>query len=160
MSAPAAQANPGARAGRGAREEGVVLLLILILITTTIGAVYAFARVSVLGISSARQRMDRTRAELLARSSLDLAVQALRDDAASSDPVHSAIDYGEDAWALLNREPVVFPDAGMEVRFRIRDAGQRIDLNALLDGQGAAQPISARFLRLTELIAARDHEEF
>jgi type II secretory pathway component PulK len=134
--------------GRGrSREEGVVLLLVLVLVATTIGAVYAFARVSVLGVASARQRMDRLRAELLARSSLDVALQALRDDAASPQPLHKALESPEDAWAVLSRQPLVQPDEGMELQFQIRDAGQRIDLNALIDDKGVALPNSARFLR-------------
>jgi type II secretory pathway component PulK len=124
-----------------------VLLFVLVLITTTIGAVYAFARVSVLGVSSARQRMDRMRAELLARSSLSAALQALRDDAASPDPVHRALDFPEDGWALLGREPLAQPDTDLSVQVRVRDAGERIDLNSLLDPMGAALPQSPRFLR-------------
>jgi type II secretory pathway component PulK len=147
-----------------AREEGVVLLIILVLIATTIGAVYAFARVSLLGISGARQRMDRVRAELLARSSFDLAVRAITDDGQSTDPLHQSLEYLEDAWAVLSREPIVEAEAGMELRFRIRDAGQRINLNALLDEKGAALQNSPRFLkdaleRVIENIPGRKEEK-
>jgi len=124
-----------------------VLLLVLVLVATTIGAVYAFARITLLGVASARQRVDRTRAELLARTSLDLARRALFDDQNSPEPVHSQLDSAEDAWAVLSREPIVDPDTGMRVSIRIRDGGQRIDLNALLDEQGRAQQFSAPFLR-------------
>jgi type II secretory pathway component PulK len=151
---------------RGAREEGVVLLLVLVLIVTTIGSVYAFARVSLLGVSSSRQRADRARAELLARSSLNVALQAIADDGKTEDPLHRALEYEEDSWAVLSRRPVPALDENgdMEVRYRIRDAGQRIDLNALVDDKGAPLPNSQRFLRdalmlVIDALPGRDEEK-
>ena len=58
-------------------EEGVVLLMVLTVIVLTISAVYAFARTSMLSVMAERQRMHHTRAELLARSSIEVGIRAV-----------------------------------------------------------------------------------
>ena len=52
---------------RPGRDEGVVLLLVLVVIALTISSVFAFARTSVLEVMSVRQRAERVRAPALAR---------------------------------------------------------------------------------------------
>ncbi len=65
---------------RLAAEEGVALLLVLVVIVLSIGSVYAFARTALLSVMAQQQRGDRVRAELMARSAVHIAVRALQDD--------------------------------------------------------------------------------
>jgi len=117
-----------------AREEGVVLVLVIVLISLVVGSAYAFARSSLLDVMSARQRMDRVRADLLARSGTEMGVRALIEDLSSTDPLAQAIESPRDTWQILGAEPIEIPDVG-ELRIEIEDAGRRIPLNALVGGE-------------------------
>ncbi len=126
-------------------ESGVVLILVLVIIVLSIGTVYTFARRSLLDVLSARQRADRIRAELLARSGVSLALRALGEDRSSSDPLARAIESPRDPWVVLGLAPIEVPDG--ELRVQILDAGGRIPLRALLDDQGNTVAIARDFLR-------------
>jgi type II secretory pathway component PulK len=127
---------------RRRRDEGVVLVLVLVILVLTIASAYAFARVALLDVEGLRQRGDRARAEMLARSGFGIALRALRDDAASSQTGETL----RDAWALLGAQPYEL-EAGGEIRMRVRDSGSRVNLNGLVDEDGTAHPESPAFLR-------------
>jgi type II secretory pathway component PulK len=130
-----------------AREEGVVLLLVLVVIVLTISSVFAFARTSLLEVMSIRQRADRVRAQMLARSGYTVALLALEDDlAAPPDELAAVAETPLDAWYLVGQAPIPAPDGG-EIRLTIRDTGSRINLNGLVDEDGAPYPESRDFLR-------------
>ena len=126
-------------------ERGVVLLLVLVVIVLTVSTVYTFARRSLLDVLSARQRADRVRAELLARSGVSLALRALGEDRSGTDPLARALESPRDPWVVLSLAPIEVPDG--ELRIQVLDAGERIPLRALLDKEGKELPESRDFLR-------------
>jgi type II secretory pathway component PulK len=129
------------------REDGVVFLLVLVILVLTIGSVYAFARTTIVDVFSIRQRSDRARAELLARSGVDLAVRVLIDDSVlAADPYIAAQETEDDAWRWLSRAPIDVGSGG-HIELAIRDSGERINLNGLVDLEGKPLPESREFLR-------------
>ncbi len=127
-------------------EQGVVLLLVLVILTLTIGSVYAFQTRTIVDVIAVRHRADRARAELLARSGIDLATRAIVDDATSSDdPYAASQETADDAWRLLSRQPLELPGGGV-LELAIQDSGSKINLNGLVDETGARRPESAEFL--------------
>lgn len=132
---------------RTQREDGVVLLLVLVIIVLTIGSVYAFARTTVLEAMSSRQRTARVRAEILARAGIHIAVRTLIDDLyLSDDLMTTGVESPKDPWRLLSRTPIEIPGNGT-LRIRVDDAGSRISLNALVDEDGEPHSDSAGFLK-------------
>ena len=65
---------------RAGREEGVALLLVLVVIVMTIGSVYAFARTTLLDVMGMRHRTQLVRARMLAQSGIEIGKRALLDD--------------------------------------------------------------------------------
>ena len=128
-------------------DEGVVLLLVLVIVVLTVSTVYAFARTSLLAVHAQRHRADRVRAELLARSGVDIALRALVDDGIGApDQATAGLDTGIDGWALLGRTLIELPGGG-QLRIRVRDAGHRLNLNALVDATGRPHEQSRPFLK-------------
>jgi len=136
-------------------EEGVVLLLLLVIFVFTIGAVAAFARTSTLDILSSGQRIDRGRAALLARSGVDLATRAIVDDVLlTDDPVAQATDSSRDGWAVLSRSPI--PVEGGELRVSVADRGARIPISVLVTETGDRDPRGEAFLKVAVERIIRD----
>lgn len=131
---------------RPSDQEGVVLLLVLVILVALISTVYAFTRTTTLEVLSSRQRAERTRAEFLARSGERVAVRVLVDDIDLGEDLTRTLESERDDWALLGREPIDVPGGGV-LRVRIADAGARINLNALIDENGAVRLPSRPFLR-------------
>jgi type II secretory pathway component PulK len=143
----------------------VVLLLVLVVIVLTIISVYAFARTTVLEVIGLRQSVYRDRAELLARSGLELAYRALADDRSLEDEnsVSAQAETLRDAWAILGEEPISVPGGG-RLRVSIQDAGSRFNLNALIDAEGEPFADSRPFLaaaleRIIENMPGRPEEK-
>ena len=128
-------------------EEGVVLLLLLVIFVFTISSVYAFTRTATLDILSSGQRIDRGRAALLARSGVDLAIRAIVDDKArSDDPIARDIESGRDAWAVLSRSPIEVE--GGELQIEVSDGGTRIPMSALVGDTGDRTERAEDFLKV------------
>ena len=132
------------RSGPG--EEGVVLLLVLVIIVMSISSVWAFARTSALDVMGMRNRADRGRAMLLARSGVDVAVRAIKDDLQSGGPP-GRLETSHDPWFLLGETELELPDQGI-LRIRVRDMGGKINLNGLVNANGVAHEESRDFLIL------------
>ena len=132
------------RSGPG--EEGVVLLLVLVIIVMSISSVWAFARTSALDVMGMRNRADRGRAMLLARSGVDVAVRAIKDDLQSGGPP-GRLETSHDPWFLLGETELELPDQGT-LRIRVRDMGGKINLNGLVNANGVAHEESRDFLTL------------
>lgn len=131
---------------RSSREEGVVLLLVLVTLVLTISTVYAFTQTSVLGLMAQKQRLNRVRAELLARSGLAIGLRALADDASVSyDDLTQAFETPLDPWAVLSERTLEVPDGGT-LEVAVRDSGHKVNLNGLLDGAGEPHAESRSFL--------------
>jgi len=137
--------EPGLHGAAG-REDGVVLLLILVVIVLTIGSVYTFGRTTILDIMSSRQRTARVRAELLAHSGVEIAKRTLTDDLfMAEDPLTVRLESPGDPWRILSQTPIELPGEGT-LRIRIQDSGSRIALNALVDADGKPHLDSRPFL--------------
>lgn len=120
---------------RARDEQGVVLLLVLVLVVVSISTAYALSKTSLLEVMSTRQHAQHARAELLARSGIALATRALQDDLIEGDETTRAVESSRDAWALLSRQEIELP-GGALLRVHIRDAGGKLNLNALIDAEG------------------------
>ena len=95
------------RAPRKTGEEGVVLILMVMLIVVTIGTVYTFSRTAILEVMSLKQRDARVRADLLARSGIHIAVRALLDDKVVGDDLTATAQESQlDSWRILNDAPL------------------------------------------------------
>ena len=125
-----AQASPERERGRG--EEGVVLLLVLVLVVVAISTAYAMSKTSLIEVLSTRQHEQYTRADLLARSGIALATRAIQDDLLAGSDINKQVESDLDAWAVLSHEEIELP-GGALLRVRIHDAGNKIDINGLVD---------------------------
>ncbi len=140
---------------RAGREDGVALLLVLVIVVMTVGSVYAFARTTLLDIMGMRHRTELVRARMLAESGVAMARRAIVDDVlyAKSELLQS-LETDRDAWALLSRTRIEV-EGGGELRVIVQDAGSRINLNGLLDAKGSRHSESLDFMReLLEKIVA------
>lgn len=149
---------------RSRDEDGVVLLLVLAVIVLTISSVYAFAHTSLLHMKASVHRMHRTRADLVARSGIHIGLRAVLDDATlGGSRAGGAIETPLDPWHRLGSQTIELPDEGT-LRITVRDAGQRINLNALINGEGEPHEESRAFLvaaleRIIEHMPGRDEEK-
>lgn len=138
-------------------ERGVVLALVLVLVLLLSTAVYTFARRALVDTLVTRNRDAAAEAEAVARGGVRLATAVLledllrdaRDEAPAGvggrrrapagdaeEPVPVAgYDTDQDLWARLARQELAVPGGG-SLRLEIRDAGARINLNALVDHAG------------------------
>jgi len=141
-------------------EEGIVLVVALVLIAISIGGIYGFVRTTTLDVLGSGQRMNRTRADLLARSGVAMGIRSLVEDLSSQDPLAAAFESPRDPWQLLGRQPLlpIEDDDRFQLRVEIEDSGRRIPINILAgsnlpaaatappdaaDGQPGAQPTGA-----------------
>jgi type II secretory pathway component PulK len=120
---------------RARDEEGIVLLLVMVLIVVAVSTAYALSKTSLLEVMSTRQQEDHTRADLLARSGIKLAERALQDDLVEGDEVNKAVESDRDAWAVLSHQEIELP-GGAVLRVGIRDAGAKVNINSLVDNDG------------------------
>jgi type II secretory pathway component PulK len=116
-------------------EEGIVLLLVLVLVVVAISTAYAMSKTSLIEVLASRQSAQYTRADLLARSGVGLAERALVDDLLVGTDITKSTESDLDAWALLSRQDIELP-GGALLRVRIHDAGNKLDINALVDADG------------------------
>jgi type II secretory pathway component PulK len=134
---------------RARDEEGVVLLLVLVLVVVAISTAYAMSKTSLIEVLSTRQHEQYTRADLLARSGVALATRAIQDDLVEGSDITKAVESDLDAWAVLSHEEIELP-GGALLRVHVRDAGNKIDINALVDPNGARIGESSKnFLKAT-----------
>ena len=120
---------------RARGEEGIVLLLVLVLIVVAVSTAYAMSKTSLIEVLSSRQHSQHARADLLARSGIALAKRALQDDLVEGDEITKSVESDRDAWAVLAHQEIELPGDAL-LRVGIRDAGNKLDLNALIDSDG------------------------
>ena len=146
-------------------EDGVVLLLILVIIVAIVGSVYAFTATTTLDVLSLRNRTDRIRAEMLAHSGLEIALQILAEDVDENTPSpRTGKETWGDEWRILSQESII-PEEDHELKIKIQDSGSWISLNALIDLQGKGLSEARPFLLavLTKVIddmPGRDEDKF
>jgi len=120
---------------RARGEEGIVLLLVLVLIVVAVSTAYAMSKTSLIEVLSTRQHSQHERAELIAKSGIALAKRTLQDDLVEGDEITKSVESDRDAWAVLAHQEIELP-GGALLRVGVRDAGNKIDLNALIDADG------------------------
>ncbi len=146
-------------------EEGVILVLLTFILMMAAVTAYFFVDISMVEIHSTYQRATRAKADLLAKSGVELAKRAILDDLFySEDPLTIELESNLDPWALLSQTEIEVAGDGT-LRVSIQDAGNRINLNALFDPTGTAQPESADFLtavleKLIDDLPGRTEEKF
>ncbi len=116
-------------------ESGVVLVMVLFFLATSIALAVSTQRSTVVQLIAAQQRESLARAQIAARSGLAVAERALLDDLQAADAVAGQIDGVRDAWVLLGQVPIAL-DEETTIEVRVRDGGDRISINALVDGEG------------------------
>ena len=128
-------------------ESGVALILVVVMMTVTIAMAYGFIKVVTLETSGRMARNDRVRVELLAESGIEIGKRALSDDLgrAEDDPL-ALIESAQDPWAILGDQEIEAED-GSKLVVTVRDAGNRINLNGLVDSDGEVLPESRDFLK-------------
>jgi type II secretory pathway component PulK len=87
-------------------------------------------------VMSTRQYLQHARASLLARSGVPLGMRALQDDLIEGDDTTRSVESDLDAWALLSRQEIALPGDAL-LRVKVTDIGGKLNLNALVDGEGA-----------------------
>ena len=132
----------------GQREDGVVLILVLVMLVVTIAMAAGFMRIVSLETAGRMARTNRVRVELLAESGIEIGKRALSDDLArdETDPL-ALVESSQDSWAILSQQKIEAED-GSELVVKVVDAGNRINLNGLVDADGQALPESREFLKL------------
>ncbi len=127
-------------------EDGVVMLLVLVIIVLSVTSVGAFARSAVLEVMGMRGRADRGRAELLARSGVAVAMRVLKDDLLLTGQIAGAnLETPADPWYLIGERALKLPEYG-HLRIRVRDMGAKVNLNGLVDEKRVAYSESRDFL--------------
>jgi type II secretory pathway component PulK len=86
-------------------------------------------------VLSTRQQSQYARADLLARSGVSLATRLLQDDLTEGSDLNKSVESDLDGYAVLSRQDLQLP-GGAVLRVHVTDAGNKIDFNALLDGDG------------------------
>jgi type II secretory pathway component PulK len=112
-----------------------VLLLVMVLVVVAISTAYAMAKTSLIEVLSTRQQSQYARADLLARSGVNLATRLLQDDLLEGTDITKSVESDLDGWAVVSHEDIELP-GGAVLRVRVHDAGNKIDFNSLIDGEG------------------------
>ena len=131
--------------------------MVLILGLLLSPAVISFSRRSIIDSLVSRNRDHASQAEALARGGLQVALALLLEDAlagkaaAERGDSSNAGDTLDDIWALVGDAELVTPE-GDTLTVHIRDAGARLNLNALVDyavnqGDLASQADQVAFMK-------------
>lgn len=127
------------------REEGVVLVLVLVFVLLLVSSIATFLHRAVLDATIVENRDATARAEALARGGVRLATALLLEDRLrEADGIR--VETRRDVWARVgNAQPLAFGDDA-ELRLRIQDAAARLDLNALFEVGEVRDPATEALL--------------
>lgn len=125
-----------ARVGRR-RERGVVLALVLVIGLLLMTVVIGFSRRSIVDFHIARNRDAAAQADALARGGVQLATFLLLADELAGDAAPPGDTY-QDVWAQAENYEIATEDGG-RLRVRVRDEGSRLDVNAVVPENAAAE---------------------
>jgi general secretion pathway protein K len=137
----------------GRRQEGVILIVVLVFALLLTGTVATFLRKATIDSMIVRNREASARAEALARGGIEIAKAVLLEEkfrsgggaAAEGEPEQEAEELAEETpepvWRQISGQDLSL-DEGADLRLDIRDAGARLNVNALFqfDEAGAANP--------------------
>ena len=120
------------------RRDGVALVVVLVFVLLLTSQIATFMRRATVDAMISRHHDAAAEAEALARGGVRLAVSLLLEDRLQEEAVQFRVESPLDAWARVDQVPVS-EDGEASLRLRIQDAGSRFNLNALVDGEGAAR---------------------
>jgi general secretion pathway protein K len=124
-------------------EAGVVLVVVLVFALLLAGSVATFVSRATVDTLIAKNRESAARAESIARGGIRLATLLILDDELRGDAVSS----GSDPWAQVGLVDIPVDDVS-SLRLQIRDAGDKLNLNAVFqfDEDGAPHANAAPYL--------------
>ena len=133
---------------RPARQQGVVLLIVLFFALLLTSSIATFTRRALIDASVARNRDAAARAEALARSGIRLGKSILVMDQIQEEATQQAIDSHQDAWSQLAGVKIPAGD-GASLKIKIEDSGMLFNLNSIFNYAegGAAYPDTEPFLK-------------
>ncbi len=135
-------------APRGRSERGVVLALVLVLALLLSVSLVTFGKRALIDTMIVRNRDDAAKAAALARGGLRLATAMLVFDRFTKNLLATGVDLPpgltpgntpDDVWNQLRDYDIVDPEGG-RIRIEIRDAGNRLNLNAIVPYTGTEEP--------------------
>jgi general secretion pathway protein K len=138
----------GAQRGEAERSrtrQGLVLVAVLFFVLLAGSAVATLVRRATVDGLGARNRDLAGRCEALARGGVQLATALVLQDRVDEEAAGFRIDDGRDLWARASALPVTLEN-GDELRLRIEDPGQRLNLNALFEDGTLRDPLSELLL--------------
>jgi len=127
------------------RRRGFVLLIVVFFAALLMAGIATFLRRSTIDATIVRNRDQAARAEALARGGVRLGTMLLLQDLLEEQQFGIQLETPQDVWALASDVAFEAEDGG-RLHLRIEDAGARVNLNALLDGEGAAVSGAEAFL--------------
>jgi general secretion pathway protein K len=129
------------------RDSGVVLALVLLLALLLSVSMIGFTRRAVIDTMIVRNRDDASRAAALLRGGVWLAKGILIDDrmaknraASETDRITTPGNTHDDLWNQIGKLSLIDADGG-SLRLTIRDAGARLNLNAIVPYTGDDSPV-------------------
>lgn len=127
------------------RERGIVLVVVLVFVLLLTGAIATFLRRATVDAMIARHRDETAEAESLARGGVRLAVALLLEDRLLEEAAGFRSETLLDVWARAGAVEIPAPE-GSRLHLRIEDTSARLDLNALLDDDGAPRKNAELYL--------------
>jgi type II secretory pathway component PulK len=114
------------------REDGIVLVVVLVFVLLLTGAIATFLRRATVDAMIARHRDEASEAESLARGGIRLAITLLLEDRLREVADGFRSETLLDVWARAGALEIPVPE-GSSLRLRITDASSRLNLNSLLE---------------------------
>ena len=139
------------------RQRGMILIAVLFFIALLVSGVATFMRRATMDGMIARNRDLASRSEALARGGVQLATALLLQDRLDEqealppqgrrekEATSFRSETRRDLWAKIGEVEIPTADGG-RLRLHIEDSGSRLNLNALFDEEGKAQPDAELFL--------------
>jgi len=113
------------------RRRGIVLLVVLFFTLLLTSTIVTFVRRAAVDRMIARNRDAAQQAEALARGGVELAKALLLEDKLREAQTEFAVESSDELWALAGHTDLPVGDGTL--RLEIRDAGSRLNLNALFE---------------------------
>jgi general secretion pathway protein K len=134
-------------------ERGLILMVVLVFALLLATSVATFTRRAVVDTAISRNRDARAQAEALARGGVELAKALLLEDILQDEnSATPGLDTHDDLWAQIGEQVIELED-GARLRIRIEDVTTRLNINAVIGGQGEesqandnAEPLLAAIL--------------
>lgn len=132
------------RARDARRTRGIVLVVVLVFVLLLTGAIATFLRRAAVDAMIVRHRDEAAQAESLARGGVRLGIALLLEDRLVEEGEGFRAETLGDVWSRATAVLVPSPE-GTSLRLFIRDAGSRLNLNALLE-EGAPRKNAELYL--------------